>query len=147
VRCKELRKEVRRRTFNHLILLAVLGLPTIRASAGPLITGSYKVVGATDFGSDVRVKLLVVFSNPGEERLFITRFTVRELVSHRRSDEVPGTVLLEPHTTTEATQEFTIPKSEYEIWQAGVRPRLLLKLQNSKGEETDITIALAHRPG
>ena len=85
--------------------------------------------------------------NASDDRMFVTQVRLREFLPHGKATDEPVNVILEPHGSSEFTQEFTIAKQEYELWSRGARPHLGLKVQVAGGAETTITIPLMQRPG
>ena len=48
--------------------------------------------------------------NSGEDRIFVTQARLRGFPHSGRSEDKPARVILEPHGSSEFTQEFTIAK-------------------------------------
>ena len=129
------------------VLLLALGIYAPRGVAGQIVSGVYKVTETTDLGREVRVTLQIRLMNSGEDRIFVTQTRLRGFPHSGRSEDKPARVILEPHGSSEFTQEFTIAKQEYELWSKGARPHLGLKVQVAGGAATTITIPLMQRPG
>ncbi|PYT38538.1 MAG: hypothetical protein DMG45_23290 [Acidobacteria bacterium] len=107
----------------------------------------YKITQTTDLGTEVRVTMKIRLMNASDDRMFVTQVRLREFLPHGKATDEPVNVILEPHGSSEFTQEFTIAKQEYELWSRGARPHLGLKVQVAGGAETTITIPLMQRPG
>jgi hypothetical protein len=107
----------------------------------------YKVTETTDLGTQVHVTLQIRLMNAGEDKIFVTQVRLRGFLHPGRSEDQPVGVILEPHGNSEFTQEFTIDKQEYKLWNKSARPRLGLKIQVAGGAETTMTIALMQQPG
>jgi hypothetical protein len=90
----------------------------------------------------VRVTMQIRLTNAGEDKVFVTEVRLRGFAHLGRSRANPAGVILEPHGSSEFTQEFTIEKQEYELWNKGARPHLGLRVQAAGGAETTVTIAL-----
>jgi len=130
-----------------LVSLFALGICSPRGVAGQLVSGVYKITQTTDLGTEVRVTMQIRLMNASDDRMFVTQVRLREFLPHGKATDEPVNVILEPHGSSEFTQEFTIAKQEYELWSRGARPHLGLKVQVAGGAETTITIPLMQRPG
>ena len=140
-----------------LVSLFALGICSPRGVAGQLVSGVYKITQTTDLGTEVRVTMQIRLMNASDDRMFVTQVLqndvdglvrrLREFLPHGKATDEPVNVILEPHGSSEFTQEFTIAKQEYELWSRGARPHLGLKVQVAGGAETTITIPLMQRPG
>ncbi len=130
-----------------LVSLFALGICSPRGVAGQLVSGVYKITQTTDLGTEVRVTMKIRLMNASDDRMFVTQVRLREFLPHGKATDEPVNVILEPHGSSEFTQEFTIAKQEYELWSRGARPHLGLKVQVAGGAETTITIPLMQRPG
>ena len=130
--------------LNLLLLLTVIAhaFPTAGDQA---VKGSYWVIGTTDLGTEVRVNLRIRLFNAGEDRLFITGLGLADPLHRVRGSESKS-LILEPHNPSSFTQEFTVSTREYDLWQKGHRPQLLLKIQLAGGERT-LMVVLVKRPG
>jgi len=129
------------------VLLLALGIYAPQGAAGQVVSGMYKVTETTDLGTEIRVTLQIRLMNSGEDRIFVTQARLRGFPYSGRSEDKPAGVILEPHGSSEFTQEFTIAKQEYELWSKGARPHLGLNVQVAGGAATTITIPLMQRPG
>jgi hypothetical protein len=130
-----------------LVLLAALGIHSPQGVAGQTMAGTYKVTDTTDLGMQVRVTMQIRLMNAGEDKLFVTEVRLRGFPRPARNEGNPAGVILEPHGSSEFTQEFTIEKQEYELWNKGARPRLGLKVRAAGGAEITMTIALMPQQG
>ncbi|SRR5258708_33387207 len=129
------------------VLLLALGIHAPQGAAGQVVSGIYKVTETADLGTQMRVTLQIRLMNAGEDRIFVTQARLRGFPHSGRSEDKPAHVILEPHGSSEFTQEFTIAKQEYELWGKGARPHLGLNVQVAGGGTTTITIPLMQRPG
>ena len=133
--------------FQSLALLLTLSVYQMQAAAAPVINGSYKVVDTTDLGTDVRVTLNIRLTNPGDAELFVTQASLRGVPPFEQSGEAAVSVILDAHGSSRFTQQFTIPKTEYDLLHKGVRLYVSLKVQAAGGDETIVTVVLMRRPG
>jgi hypothetical protein len=138
------------RFFVLLLALGLLGGRTAsgRAAGGQPITGFYRILDATDLGSDARVTLDIRLANSGEDRVFVTGVSLLGFPHAGQSAQASASVILEPHSSESFTQEFTVSRKEYQLLGRGrVRPVLSLNVQIGGNAETTLTIALMRRPG
>jgi hypothetical protein len=133
--------------YGCLALLTALGIHSPQGVAGQTVAGMYEVTGTTDLGTEVRVNMQIQLMNAGEDKLFVTQVRLRGIPRSGGDEDKPAGVILEPHGSSEFTQEFTVAKEEYELWSKGARPHLGLKIQGARGGETTMTIALMQQPG
>lgn len=115
-------------------MLAFLALAVPFASASnpssasrPLISGSYKVVQNTARGSETQLRVRIHLVNHGPSDLSIERITLWDLSHPERGGSRPCALTLRAHASTDTSQEFTIKQSDYQQWQRGFRPRLVLQ--------------------
>jgi hypothetical protein len=133
------------------LLLLLLATPAARAQSGNEITASYQVTDSVANGSQLRVTLRVRLINHAEQSLTVTQVSLRGFFPVAISAETQAPVLLRAHGSSNFTPTFTISPQEFQHWQSGARPRLLLKVLTDDGRELTRTIAptaaLASRPG
>jgi hypothetical protein len=98
------------------------------ASNAPLVSGSYEVVQNTDLGSQAQIRMRIHLVNHGPNDLSIQRMTLWDFSHPDRGGSHACAVTLHAHASAETTQEFTIRRPEYELWQRGLRPRLVLQM-------------------
>lgn len=124
--------------FAGLIALAV---PLSEASDGARVSGSYQIVQKTNIGSQTRVRVQLRLTNNETSELHIQRLILWDFSHPQKGGTQPCAILLAAGVSVETTQEFTIPRAEYELWTRGGRPRLVIEVQSSGGR----TIAEAVR--
>ena len=98
------------------------------ASNGPLVTGSYQVVKHTKVGSEAQIQIHIHLVNHGASNLFVQKMTLRDLSHPGKGVTRACAVALRAHGSADTTQALTIPQSEYQLWQKGVRPRFVLRM-------------------
>jgi hypothetical protein len=122
-----------RRFWVVLVFISVGCCISIASAANPAITGSYEVIRKTDLGS--QVKVLLRFELVSHRPIPVSVIGV--LLSDFAHPAVGGrhtpAITLRPSGTTELTEELVVPREQFKQWQRGVRPRVLLKLQDSSG--------------
>src|SRR5208283_2217496 len=98
------------------------------ASNAPLVSGSYEVVQDTTLGSQSQIRMRIHLVNHGPSDLSIQRMTLWDFSHPGKGGSHACAVALRAHTSAETTQEFTILRSEYQLWQKGMRPRFVLQM-------------------
>jgi hypothetical protein len=111
-----------------LAALFALGVQPALASNVPLISGSYQVVQKSGLGSQTQIRLRIHLVNQGPTDLSIQRMTLWDFSHPDKGGTRACAVTLPAHASAETTQEFTIPRSEFQLWQRGLRPRFVLQL-------------------
>lgn len=113
--------------------LLVLAVPLSQATDAFRLSGSYQVIEKTDLGSQTRVRLQLRLTNHGPNELHIQRLTLWDFSHPHKGGSQPCTIVLGAGASIGTTQEFTIPRAEYELWTRGTRPRLVVEVQSSRG--------------
>lgn len=135
-------KSSRRVAVLAVALGFLLSLPGAgRAADGHEVSGSYNVQRETDAGANVQVMLHVRLSNSQDNSLQSSQVALRSIVTDA-TQSLDVSVFLPAQGSTDFTQQVTITRSEYALWQKGARPLLVLSLQSSDGTRLTRTIAL-----
>jgi hypothetical protein len=111
-----------------IVALFIFGGELALANNAPTVTGSYEVVQSTDFGSQKHVRIRIHLENHGPNSLSIQRMTLWDFSHPDKGGTQACAVSLRAHASVETTQEFTIRRSDYQLWQKGVRPRIVLQM-------------------
>jgi hypothetical protein len=118
-----------------------------RTAAGSGIAASYQVIEKSGHGPQTLVRMQIHLSNRSERDLHILRLTLWDFP---HPDKNPGkteatndknednksracSLVVRAGSTSDTTQEFTVPRSEYRLWRRGAHPRLLLDVQTPGG--------------
>jgi hypothetical protein len=126
------------------LLFLAFGIYAPRVTAGQTVVGLYKVTGTTDLGTQVRVTMQITLINSGQTEVVISEARLRSL--RGSSSYEPATLVLQPNSKSQITQDFIIAKTEFQLWSRGERPHLGLKVQIN-GEQTTITLPMIPQPG
>jgi hypothetical protein len=110
------------------VVVSALVVQTAAASNAPLISGSYEIVQSTDLGSEAQVQIRIHLVNRGPSDLSVQKITVLGSFHPDKAGTVACAVTLPARGSADTTQEFTIPRSDYRVWQRGFRPRLMLRM-------------------
>jgi len=106
------------------------------------LSGSYSVINRTEAGSQLRVQMHVRLVNHSVERISVLKITFLGSLPPTKPQGGAISIALEPHRASKLTQELTITRQEYELWQKGARPRLVLEIRRSDGTRRTDAIEL-----
>ncbi len=114
----------------RLVMLALfaLGVQSALAKNAPLVSGSYQVVESRNLGSESQIQIRIHLVNHGPSDFSIQRMTLWDLSHADKGGTSACAVALRAHASAETTQQFTIRRSDYQSWQRGFRPRLVLQM-------------------
>jgi hypothetical protein len=107
------------------------------------LSGSYEVVQKTEAGPQNRVQLRLRLSNHRSEDLRIQRIALWDFSHPARESMRACFLLIHGGSSADTTQEFTLPRSEYESWRHGKGPRLLLEVLLPSGRTTTAAVELS----
>jgi hypothetical protein len=122
------------------VLVFVLGVA--RATDSNFLTGSYQLLQKIDLGSQTHVRIQLHLTNRGQHDVRIQRFTVWDFSHPTKGGSQAGSIVVRALASVDTTQEFTIPRSEYELWNRGTRPRIILEVQTPDGRKTTQVVRL-----
>jgi|SRR5208282_1966922 len=108
--------------------LFALGVQFALASNVPLVSGSYEILQNTNLGSQAQIRMRIHLVNHGPSDLSIQRMTLWDFAHPEKGGSHACVVTLRAHASAETTQEFTIEPPEYQLWQKGRQPRLVLRM-------------------
>ena len=117
-----------------------------QASDFTRLSGSYEIIGKADAGPKPTVRLHVHLTNQGSGSLLIQRMALRDF-SHPTRDQVRACALTIPAGSSgDSTQEFTVPRLDYEAWQRGNPATVILELVKPSGQRTSEVVRLSRIP-
>jgi hypothetical protein len=120
----------------------LIAVRSAQASDASQISGSYQVLQKSDLGAQTRIRLEIHLANRGARDLRIQRLTLWDL-SHPGGGETQACALIvHPGAAVHTELQFTIPRSEYELWSRGSRPRLVLEVSRPSGGKTNEVVRL-----
>lgn len=125
------------------LLLSIFGVH-IALAAGVSISGSYEVIEKTDLGSQMKVVVRFHLTNLGQEPVSLRGLVLSDFAYPHTQASHSGAVTLSPGTTADITQEFTIPRAEFDQWHRGLRPRVILELKTATGAGITQPVRLEH---
>lgn len=100
------------------------------------LSGSYRVVQKTEVGPHNRVQLQLHLTNQGQSDLVIQRVALWDFSHPNRTGVRACSLALRAGSSADTTQEFMVPRSEYESWRASHGPKLLLEVMSPSGRKT-----------
>ncbi len=87
-----------------------------------------EVLQNTDLGSQAQIRMRLHPVNHGPSDLSIQRMTLWDFSHPDKGGSHACAITLRAHASAETTQEFTVERPEYQLWQKGLRPRLVLRM-------------------
>jgi len=99
------------------------------------LSGSYRVIHKTEIGLQNRIRLQLHLTNPGQSDLVIQRVALWDFSHLSREGVRACSLVLRAGSSVDITQEFTVPRSEYESWRGSRGPRLLLEVMLPSGRK------------
>lgn len=133
------------RLFGKLLTLAglsVLSATMAQAANAPRVSGSYQIVQREQSGGEVRVWLQLHLVNRGARELHLRRITLWDFAHPTKGASQTTSLVLRAGSSADATQEFIIPRAEYELWKHGTRPRLVLQTDLVNGRSGSEVVRL-----
>lgn len=135
----------RRNTLAVVVLLSTLALvPAGQATDGRDFAGFYEVSNVTDLGDTVRLTLTVRIFNYSDADLSGATITLQDsLQAATDYGSYPGSLSLADRESVRLTNEFTLPRTEYDRWQNGATPSLRIQHSDGAGNAVQRMIELA----
>lgn len=133
------------RMCNYLLVVAGLfgfAIQFAQASDGPQVSGSYQVVQKTDLGSQTRVRLELHLINHGPRVIHIQGLTLWDFSHADKGGTQACSIVVRAGASADTTQEFTIRQSEYQLWQRGLRPRFVLRIDGPGSTKSTAVVRL-----
>lgn len=112
------------------------------ANTEPQLSGSYQVMRRSESSGQTHLKLRVHLVNHGTRDLHIQRLTLWDFGHPAKGAAQACSVVVPSAGSAETTQDFTIPRAEYEHWKRGTRPRVVLELATESGRPGTVVLRL-----
>ena len=138
------------RLGNRCLLVAALSVFAVQfvmASDAPVLSGSYEIVHDTALGSQAQVQIRIHLVNHGPSDFSVQRMTFWDFSHPEKGGSHACDVVLHAQASAEITQEFTIRRSDYLLWEKGLRPRLVLQLAGPGGAKSTAVVRLDRTSG
>jgi hypothetical protein len=110
------------------------------------ITGSYELIQKTNLGSQTKITVRFHLTNQGLNPLYLQELLLSDFGHPPSGQLLTPSITLPPGTAEETSQEFVIPRLEFDQWQKGVPPRVVLQLKTTTGTNITQTIRLVRVP-
>ena len=129
---------------NLLLAFALFVISSPLAGAGSNLTlsGTYSAVREQNAGDQIRVRFELHLVNHKNRDLHIRRITLWDFAHPARGGTQSCSVALRATSSAETTQEFIIPRAEYELWKRGARARVVLEVAEPTGRLTTEVVSL-----
>jgi len=124
--------------------LCVMSMPLAEASANQPLSGSYRAVHEWNAGDQVRVRLKIHLVSHKSRDLQIQRITLWDFAHPARGGTQACSVSLRAASSANTTQEFIIPRAQYELWKRGAHPRVVLEIAGPTGHFSTEVVRLEH---
>jgi hypothetical protein len=135
--------------FSQAVLLVslalVLSAVTASAKNGRDFAGFYSVSNVVDQGDQIFVTLRVQLFNNSDADVTRAVLTLRENPGGPLGTFQP-VKLWRNHGEVRLTQQFMVPKHEFERWHQGVQPALMVVTHDENGQRHDRFVQLSSRP-
>lgn len=129
------------------MLFAAFQLATAQwalASKAPVISGGYDVIQRKELGSQEQIRVHIHLLNRGASSVSVQRITIWGRSRPEKGGTRSCAVTLGAHGAADTTQEFTIRRADYQLWQKGHHPRLILDLSDSVKHRSRAVVRLEH---
>ena len=135
--------------------LFALGAQAALASNEPLVSGSYQVLKSKDLGpqsniqsqTQSHIQLRIHLVNHGPSDLAIERVTLWDFSHADKGGTSACAVDLHANASADTNLQFTIRRSDYELWRRGFRPRLVLEMAGPGHTKNKTVVRLDRIPG
>ena len=111
-----------------------------------MISGSYDVVRTTTVGAQAKIQMRIRLVNRGSSQLSIRRITLWDFSHPDKGGSRACAVVVPAHASADTTQEFTLRRSDYRLWDKGFRPRLVLRIGSADGRTSKSTAVVRLDP-
>ena len=141
-------KHSRYRTIRCLgisLLLSIFAVPAAIA-AGLSVSGTYEIAGKSDLGSNLKVTLRFHLTNHEASDVSLQGSLLSDFAYPHSRGSLAGEITLRPGATQQVVQEFVVPRTEYEQWKRGLRPRVLLEFRTGSGARITEAVRLEQLP-
>jgi hypothetical protein len=131
-----------------IIGLAAASVAVPQPGTAPPLSGSYKIIKSEKNGqteAQVTVQLHLVNRTPRD--LHIQRMTLWDFSHPLKGGTHACSLVVHSSASAGTTQQFTIPRSELDLWKRGTKPRLVLELAAPNGHPSTAVVRLDRASG
>jgi hypothetical protein len=115
--------------FLGFFVLGMFLSSALFASPAPQLTGTYKLTGNTDLGSEIRFTAELDFLNPADHAVTVTGVGLLSPFSPGHIVSVPASLTVQSHSKAQVSLQFVVPKRDFTAWSAGPHQLFLVRLQ------------------
>jgi hypothetical protein len=108
--------------------LFVMSMHGALASDAPTISGSYQVMRSRNLGALSQIEVRIRLVNHEASDFYVQRMTLWDFSHADKGGTKVSAIALHSHGLAETIQQFTIRRSDFQLWQKGFRPRLVLQM-------------------
>jgi hypothetical protein len=136
------------RSCKQFVVAALIALgqfiagPCAKASALAPVTGTYEVMQRTAAGAQEHVRLRIHLVNQGSTSLSIQRMTLWNFSRPDRGATRPCAVTLRARGSAVVTLDFAVRRMDYERWQQGAQPRLIVQTAGTRNRGSKAVVDL-----
>lgn len=133
--------------LSLIVVAAFFSIPAADANDTAALSGTYQVIHKAESGGQARVQVQIHLVNRGARDLRIQRITFWDFSHTAKGATQNLALVVHSANSADTTQEFTVPRAEYELWKRGTRPRLVLEIGTPQGHPTTQVIHLDRAAG
>jgi hypothetical protein len=130
--------------FVSLMICALAGVPAL-AKDGRDFAGFYNVSNVVEQGDQMVITVRVQVFNNSDADVKQAVLTLRQNPGPALGT-FPSVKLWRNHGEVRLTQQFVVPKHEFEQWHKGTQPALMVVTHDSTGQRYDRYVQLSSRP-
>jgi hypothetical protein len=137
---------IRKRVALGLAVMLLTALSAV-AKDGRDFAGYYSLTDVTEQSNAVKLTLTVQVFNYSDADIKQASLVLRDS-GHGTAvrGAFPAVKIFHDHTDVRLSQEFTVPREDYQRWQNGMVPRLMVHYMGANGIEQNRSIQLSRRP-
>lgn len=128
--------------WGLILAMFALSVQYAGASTEPRVSGSYLVLQDRASDSKLQIQMRIHLVNHGASDLSIQKITLWDLSHPDQRGMKACAIFLRAHGSVETVQEFIVPRSDYQMWQRGSRPRLVLQIAVPGGAKSSTVVRL-----
>jgi hypothetical protein len=114
---------------------------TSRANAAQ-ISATYEVQQRTSLGAQEQIRMRIHLVNHGSSSWSVKRMTLWDFSRPERGATRTTAIALASHASADTIQEFTVRSADYQLWQQGTPPRLMLQVVGARNTASKTVVRL-----
>lgn len=125
-----------------LLLLLLLAISALPASATPPLTGKYKITGTAEQGAQVRLTIELNILNPADTAVTVTSVAIHSVSSPGQMVSATANSAIQSHSSAQVSLQFLVPKNDFAAWSVGPHQQFLVTFQSPGGKPTLANVLL-----